>query len=612
MRIPRFRTAQGYLRFCLVAWRSSRACTILAAAATAAMIATPLALIAVIGQVVSRLPAAVRAGPASGDAHALLLLAVLTGALVGVQELAGSIRDAACDALADRVNHLLQGELMREVARPPGIGHLEDPATTDLISVGRDTFAQWMKPGRLAPELTLLLSAAGVLLGASAVLTGFQWWAGPAFLAAVLWVDHEGRQVARKAAETHYGSTQESRRTQYTFSLGAEPPAAKEVRIFGLAGFLLERFRASWDRAHAEAFSGSSRRELLAAAMLVLACVAIVGWLCAEAARGRVGIGQAVVEAQAILVGLTALGTASGSRLRSEMALQTLERYERAMAAVGSGEPEPGARMLPPGMPLRDIRFDHVSFRYPGSGTDLLCGLDLVVPAGQSLAIVGDNGVGKTTLVKLLCGLYQPTGGRILVDGVDLAELDPGRWQRRVAAVFQDSVRYGLSAATNVALGAVEHQDDLDGVRQAGEDAGVAEVVDRMERGWETPLSTRDGGADLSGGEWQKLALARALFAVRHGARVLVLDEPAAHLDARSEARLYERYLDLTQGVTTLVVSHRFSTVRRASSIAVIQGGRVTEQGTHDELMRLDGRYAAMFRVQAASFEPAGEAGVRP
>jgi ATP-binding cassette subfamily B protein len=239
---------------------------------------------------------------------------------------------------------------------------------------------------------------------------------------------------------------------------------------------------------------------------------------------------------------------------------------------------------------------------------DQLRGLDIVVPGGRSTAIVGDNGVGKTTLLKLLCGLYPPSAGRILVDGLDLAELDPGRWQRQIAAVFQDNVRYPLSVRANVAFGSVEHQDDLAGIREAADSAGVAELVEAMEHGWETVLSRQHQAAtELSGGEWQKLALARALFAVRHGAGLLILDEPAAHLDARSEARLYERYLELTRGVTTIVVSHRFSTVRQAGSIVVVRDGRVSEAGTHDELLRLGGYYARMFELQASSFEPAAE-----
>ena len=611
LRRRRLTSLRGYLRFCRVAWAASRPYSALVAATTLLMIALPLLVIAVVGQLVSRLPAAVRLGVDSPDGRAVLTLAVLAGLLLGVQWLATAVREAACEALGDRVDLLLQHDLMAAVMAPAGIGHLEDPATADLISVGRDTFDQWLKPGRLASELTLLVSARGLLLGASAVLTALLWWAGPLFLAAVLWAEHEGRQVARRAAENHYEATEASRRTQYYFTLGTEPEAAKEVRVFGLAGFLLGGYQRSWDRAHAEAFTGSSRRELLATGTLAAVSVAVLGGLCALAAQGRLGIGQAVVDAQALLIGLTALGTAGQAGLRTELALRTLDRHREAMAATPARPASAPARVLPPRSPRAEIRFEHVTFRYPGSDRDQLGGLDLVVPAGRSTAIVGDNGAGKTTLLTLLCGLYPPAGGRILVDGVDLSELDPRRWQRQIAAVFQDSVRYPLDVRANVAFGAVEHQDDLAGVRQAAESAGVAEVVDAMERGYETVLSTRhQGGSELSGGEWQKLALARALFAVRHGAGVLILDEPAAHLDARSEARLYERYLDLTRGVTTIVVSHRFSTVRQASAIVVVRDGRVTERGTHDELMRLGGHYARMFDLQASSFEPAPGTGV--
>jgi ATP-binding cassette subfamily B protein len=608
--MPRLTSLRGYLRFCGAAWAASPAYSALAAAATALMIALPLLTIAVVGQIVSRLPGAVRHGAVSPDARAVLALAVLAGLLLGVQWLAAAVREAACEALGDRVDLVLQRDLMGAVMAPAGIAHLEDPATTDLISVGRDTFDQWMRPGRLASVLTPLVSARGLLLGACLVLTTLLWWAGPVFLAAVLWAEHEGRKVARRAAENHYEGTEASRRTQYYFTLGTEPEAAKEVRVFGLAGFLLSGYRRSWDRAHADAFTGSSRGELLATGVLALVSVGILGWLCALAAQGRLGIGQAIVDAQALMIGLSALGTASQSGLRAEIALKTLERHLQAMEATPGERPPARARTLPARSPREEIRFENVSFRYAGSERDQLHGLDLVIPAGQSTAIVGDNGVGKTTLLKLLCSLYPPAGGRILVDGADLAELDPHRWQRQIAAVFQDNVRYGLSVRANVAYGAVEHQDDLAGVQAAAESAGVAELVGSMANGYETVLSTQhEGGTELSGGEWQKLALARALFAVRHGAGLLILDEPAAHLDARSEARLYERYLELTRGVTTIVVSHRFSTVRQASSIVVIRDGRVSERGSHDELMRLGGYYARMFNLQASSFEATPETG---
>jgi ATP-binding cassette subfamily B protein len=252
------------------------------------------------------------------------------------------------------------------------------------------------------------------------------------------------------------------------------------------------------------------------------------------------------------------------------------------------------------------IRFERVSFIYPG-GIDALRDLDLVVPAGRSLAIVGTNGAGKTTLVKLLCRLHEPTAGRITVDGVDLATLDVAAWRRHLAAVFQDSTRFPFDARTNVAFGRVDAVADPAGVRAAARAAGVADVLDGLPQGWDTPLSSEySGGVDLSGGEWQKVGLARALYAVGHGARVLILDEPAAHLDARAEARLYEQFLAITEGLTTVVISHRFSTVRQASSIVVLDGGRVVEQGSHDELVARGGPYAEMFRLQAARFAAAG------
>jgi ATP-binding cassette, subfamily B, bacterial len=377
-----------------------------------------------------------------------------------------------------------------------------------------------------------------------------------------------------------------------------------------LPGFLLERFSGTWHLAMAAALAKGSRRALVSTVVLGTVALLTFGWLCADALHGRVGLGLAMVYAQAIMMSLSGVSTAASDRLESEMALAALGRYDQAIQTAGqSGPAGPAAGGGHPatgGLPARQIRFDGVSFRYPGSNADALCHLDLVVPAGESLAIVGANGAGKTTLVKLLCRMYEPTEGHIRIDGADLTELDAASWRRQLAAVFQDYVRYELPARTNVGFGRADAQDDLPGIQAAGEDAGAADAISRLARGWESVLSVSfENGSDLSGGEWQKIALARALFALRHGARVLILDEPAANLDARAEVQLYQRFLALTEGVTTIVISHRFSTVRQASSIVVIRDGRVTEQGSHDELMALGGHYAEMFRLQAARFEGA-------
>jgi ATP-binding cassette subfamily B protein len=254
-------------------------------------------------------------------------------------------------------------------------------------------------------------------------------------------------------------------------------------------------------------------------------------------------------------------------------------------------------------IPCEGVRFEGVRFCYPSGGADVLAGLDLELRAGASTALVGVNGAGKSTLVSLLARLRDPTAGRILVDGTDMRELDPARWQRAVALMPQEPVRYPLSAYDNVAFGALEHADDRAGVEEAARRAGFSQVAEDLPDGWGTVLSREfPGGAELSGGQWQRLALARALFATMHGARVLVLDEPTAALDVRAEARFYERFHEITRGLTTLVISHRFATVRRASRIAVLDGGVITECGSHDELAGLGGTYATMYAMQAARF----------
>jgi ABC-type multidrug transport system fused ATPase/permease subunit len=246
------------------------------------------------------------------------------------------------------------------------------------------------------------------------------------------------------------------------------------------------------------------------------------------------------------------------------------------------------------GLPRVALRLRQVGFTYPGAGRAVLDGLDLTVEAGTSLAVVGLNGAGKTTLAKLVCGLYEPTRGAVEIDGVDLRDLDPHLWRRRVTAVFQDFIRYQMSLQVNVApLGAPDETVEA-ALSEAGAD-GVAELETLLSSGY-------DGGTDLSGGQWQRVAVARALCAVRQGAGVVILDEPTAQMDVRGEAKIFQRILEATRGCTTLLISHRFSTVRHADRICVLEAGRVAELGTHDELMALGGRYRHMFDLQASRF----------
>jgi ABC-type multidrug transport system fused ATPase/permease subunit len=328
--------------------------------------------------------------------------------------------------------------------------------------------------------------------------------------------------------------------------------------------------------------------------IVIIANAAVFGALGFGGASGNVPLDRLVVYAQVALgVSLIAFGGLNWALDGAAAPVAAVARLGQAMAPLGSltvGH-EPAI-----GKPSQEIAFRDVSFCYPGSNRAVLSGLDLTVPAGASLAIVGQNGAGKTTLAKLLCRLYDPTGGAILVDGVDLRSFELAGWRRRVAAVFQDFVRFELSLRDNVDPAREASDDDI---LAALVDAGAENLADL-----DTPLAKGyRNGIDLSGGQWQRVALARALCAVRRGAGLVLLDEPTAQLDVRGEAEVFDKVLQATRDVTTILISHRFSTVRHADRICVLEHGRVIELGNHDELMALGGRYKTMFQLQAKRFE---------
>ena len=377
--------------------------------------------------------------------------------------------------------------------------------------------------------------------------------------------------------------------------MAVDAPAAKELRLFGLADWAVDRFASRRRRLLDLSLEAMRLRQrpVLWTLALIGAANGLVFWSLAHDASGaHLSLGALVVFAG------TAVGTSSLAFGEFDWWLRTAAQpvpvvmsLEERMGAVGALAP--GTRPAA-GMPAREIRFRGVRFSYDASVEPVLDGLDLTIPAGTSMAIVGQNGAGKTTLAKLLCRLYDPQTGAIEVDGVDVRTLELAAWRSRLAAVFQDFVRYELPLRDNVApMGAPE-----DVVARSLEQAGAAGLA-----GLGTILSRAyDGGTDLSGGQWQRIALARALCSVHVGAGVVILDEPTAQLDVRGEAEVFDRILEATRECTTILISHRFSTVRHADRICVLEGGRVVELGSHEELMALGGRYRTMFDLQAARF----------
>jgi ATP-binding cassette subfamily B protein len=389
------------------------------------------------------------------------------------------------------------------------------------------------------------------------------------------------------------------------FVLGTTAPPAKEVRVTNTGEWLVTERRAAWQRWYgpvAKVRWTSAAWHAWAWAVFAAAYVSAIVYVATGLDRG---VGDVVLvlaagNRLARYVGATAgeLGFLRGFWLDSSRRLTWLEDYAAGVDATATASA--------PDRLVDGISFDHVSFRYPGTERLVLDDISLQLPAGAVVAVVGENGAGKSTLVKLLARMYLPTSGRIMVDGLDLAEIKTDEWRSRLAGAFQDFYRFELQAQHTVGVGDLPRLDDRGATHDAVERAGAGDVVDRLAYGIETQLGPSwDEGAEVSFGQWQKLALARGFM--RDAPLLLVLDEPTAALDAETEHALFERFAEASRahadsGRVTVLVSHRFSTVRMADLIVVMDGARVVEYGRHDDLIAHGGQYAELFRIQAAAY----------
>ena len=592
--------------------RASKPLTLVVALLAVVSAALPIAFLIISGALIGTVPEAIAEGLSSPAGARFTNLVVMLGvALVG-QQVVGPMREFATSILADRVTLNASEEVMTHSLAPAGVAHLEDPATLNAMQTARGVGNLGWGPGTAASALVTTVVRRLGAVGSVALLVKYNVFFAAALLAFWLWLRKGNRSGMLRTVAAQIGNVEPHRRATYYRALSFGPASAKETRLFDLGGWVRDRFSGHWSEAMAhmqEARRGGVSQVVRLSALYGgshFVALGVLGW---AVRRGDVSLGefamyaQAVVTSSLLICGVynedAALQWASGSLPAAE-SLRNLA--SEAAISGGTAKPE--------GLPARAIAFEGVRFSYPGSEALIFDGLDLEITAGQSLAIVGVNGAGKTTLIKLLARLYDPQHGCVRVDGVDLREFDPRLWQRQVGAIFQDFVRYELPARENVGFGALHHLSDRAALDEVAAKAGAAPVIDALPAKWDTILSAAyTDGRDLSGGEWQKVALARALFAIRGGARVLVLDEPTANLDVRSEADLFDRFLEVTAGVTTILVSHRFSTVRHADRICVVEGGRAVELGSHDSLMANGGRYAEMFNLQASRFEAESRAG---
>jgi ABC-type transport system involved in cytochrome bd biosynthesis fused ATPase/permease subunit len=585
-------------------WAASRPLATAFWALTAAAALLPAALAVGFGAVV----AAIDGG------HSLVGPLVLVGVSFTLLSTSGPLASQVAAILGDRTSGSLHQRLMAACSDPPGLAHLERPALADELSTARD-FDLGITGPPLGVALGFVASGLAGLAGGlaqCALLLGFRWWA-PFVLGGAWAATH---WILRRSSVWH-GRTDpevmlEQRHADYSYRLAVDAGPAKELRVFGLGEWTTDRFARRRRRLvdlQWQAMRLSGWPLALTFALLGAAHALVLWTLASGAVDGDVSPARLVVFAQAV-VGASALGVGNFAWALQGAAqpVPIIERLGTEMGAQGAlAAPTSAAPPLPAdGLPAHEVRFEGVSFTYPAGGAPVYDSLDLTIPAGRSVAIVGRNGAGKTTLVKLLCRLYDPGAGAILVDGHDLRDLDLESWRRRVTAVFQDFVRYELPLRANVVPGRGDLADDevtdavvAEALVTAGAQ-GLADLDQVLSKAYQ-------GGTDLSGGQWQRIALARAMAAVRLGAGVVILDEPTAQLDVRGEAEIFERVLAATRGLTTVLISHRFSTVRHADEIIVLEHGRVVEQGSHHDLLARGGRYKEMFDLQAARFGPDGD-----
>ncbi len=532
---------------------------------------------------------------------------IVVAVCFAASSIAGPLHTQLGAIVGDRTSGSLQAELTRACSTPEGIAHLENPGIAAELVAARD-----FDLGILGPPISVSMGFIGAglvqLLGGvaqAAALATVTWWGALVVTAAWASTHYLLRSSSFWANRDDPEVQLEQRHADYAYRLAVEAAPAKEVRVFGIGGWVVDRFAARRTRLldlQWQAMRLRQRSLLTVFAVLTVAHAVVLVPLFADASNGERSLASIVVAAQAI-VGVSALGVGVSFSWALDAAaapVKAIERLGPRMAAEGAlSAPIEAVRDVGV-VPQTEIRFRDVAFTYPSGGAAVYERLNLTIPAGTSLAIVGRNGAGKTTLVKLLCRLYDPTSGVVEADGTDIRSFDVDAWRARLAVVFQDFVRFELTLRDNVVPSAIDDHERIgsslidDALAVAG-----AEHLARLDQ----PLSKAyDDGTDLSGGQWQRVALARALAGVRLGAGVVVLDEPTAQLDVRGEAEIFERLIEATKGCTTILISHRFSTVRRADRIVVIEHGVVVEEGSHDDLMARGGRYATMFQLQAARF----------